>query len=161
MILFEILYLFTLHQHTETNNSTFFFVISIVTGEFTILILRKYDFKVCMISFGFYSTHFKVYIHLPCINKQLWTTAPFDNTPVISSSERQTSWLYQGSDNRCEVDRNYDIFYLLQPSQAVHYRNQSVLAIFPDLNIFVFSITIFDLISRSALVRFSLLRAIY
>ena len=36
-----------------------------------------------------------------------------------------------------------------------------MLEIVPDLNIFVFSITIFDLLSRSALARFILLRARY
>ena len=71
------MYPFTLHQHTATNNSTIFFVISIVTGEFTILIIQKYVFKVCVISFGFYSSHFKFYIHLTCINTQRQTTAPF------------------------------------------------------------------------------------
>ena len=45
-------------------------MINIVTGEFTILILQKYDFKVYMISFGFYFYNFKVYIHLPCIDAQ-------------------------------------------------------------------------------------------
>ena len=50
---------------------------AIVTGEFTTLILRKYSFKICMISSGFYSYHFKVYIHLPCINAQNLKTAPF------------------------------------------------------------------------------------
>ena len=77
IILFESLYPLTLHQHTATNNSTNLFVIDIVTGEFTILILWKYGFKVCIISFGFCSSHFKVYIHLPCINTQRQTTAPF------------------------------------------------------------------------------------
>ena len=96
MILFEILYLFTLHQHTKTNNSTIFFVIAIFTGEFTILILRKYDFKVCMISFGFYSSHFKFFIHLPCINTQPKTTASFKLWLPLS----QVSLLYWYYKNR-------------------------------------------------------------
>ena len=65
IILFESLYLFMLHWHTETNNKTILFVITIVTGEFTILIIQKYGFKVCVISFGFYSTCYKVYIIYP------------------------------------------------------------------------------------------------
>ena len=130
-------------------------------GELNILILQKYGFKVCVISFCFYSTHFKVYIHLPYINTQRQTTSPSNITPVISSSNRQTTGLYQGSADCCEGDRNSDIICLLQPYQKIHYSNQSVLVIVPNRNIFVFSITIFDLISRSALVLFSLLRASY
>ena len=106
----------------------------------------------------FNSTRFKFYIHLPSINTQRQTTAPFDNTPIISSSNHQTTWLYQRLANCCEEDRNSDIIRLLQPYQAISYCNKSVLVIVTDLNIFVFSIKIFDIISRSALVRFSLLR---
>ena len=69
--------------------------------------------------------------------------------------------MYQGSADRCEGDHKSDRICLLQPSQAIHHCNQSVLAIVPDLNIFIFSVTIFDLISRSALTRFSLLHARY
>ena len=130
-------------------------------GEFSILILQKYHFKVCVISFGFYSTHFKVYIHLPCINTQQRTTSPFDDTPVISYSDHRTTGMYQGSADSCEGDCNSDIIRLLQPSHEIHYCNQSVLAIVPYLNIFVFSITIFDLISRSALVQLCLWCASY
>ena len=104
---------------------------------------------------------YKVYIYLTSINTQRWTTAPFDNTPIISSRNRQTTGLYQGSDNCCEVCCNSDIIILLQQFQTIHYCNQSVLYIVPDLNIFVFSITIFDLILGSALVQFSLIRASY
>ena len=74
---FQFFYPFTLYQHTSTNNRIVFFVIAIFTGEFTILILQKYGFKVYVILFGFYSTHFKVYIHLPCINTHRGTTTPF------------------------------------------------------------------------------------
>ena len=105
--------------------------------------------------------NYKIYIYLTCINTQQWTTEPLNDTPVISSSDHQTEGMYQGSADCCEGDRNSDIIRLLQQSQAIHYCNQSVLAIVSDLNILVFSITIFDLISRSALVRFSLLRASY
>ena len=103
----------------------------------------------------------KVCIYLPCINTQRQKTAPFDETSVVSSSNHQKTGLYQGSDDRIEGDQNSYIICLLRKSQAIHYCNQSVLAIFPDLNIFIFSITIIGIILRSALVRFSLLRASY
>ena len=104
---------------------------------------------------------YKVYIYLPSINTQRQKTAPFDETSVISSRHHLTTGIYQGSADLCEGDRNSDIIRLLQKYQEIHYCNQSVLAIFPDLNIFIFSITIFDIIPISALVRFSLLRASY
>ena len=118
-------------------------MIAILTGEFTMLILRKYGFKVCVISFGFYSDHYKVYIHLPYINTQIRTPSTFDITHVISNSDCKMPRLYQGSDDYCEGYRNSNIICLLQPSQKIHYCNQLVLAIVPDLDIFVFSITIF------------------
>ena len=147
-----------IQQQTKTPIS---FVISIVMDEFTLLILQKYGFKVCVISFGFYSTHFIVYIHLPLISTHQQTTSPFNITSIISSSNSQKTGLYQGSADHCKRYRNSNIICLLQPSQAINYCNQSVSGIVPDLNILVCSITIFDLISRSTLVRFSLLRAIF
>ena len=104
---------------------------------------------------------YNVFIYLPCINTQWITTAPFKITTVISYSDHQTPRLYQGSDDRCEGDHNSNIIRLFQPYQKIHYCNQSLLAIVPDLKIFAFSITIVDLISRSALVRLCLLCAIY
>ena len=80
----------------------------------------------------------KVYIYLPCIKTQQQTTAPFDDTSAISSSNHQTTGLYQGSDDCCEGDHNSALICLLQKSQAIHYCNQSVLVIVPDLKI-VFS----------------------
>ena len=136
------------------NNNTIFFVISIVTSEFTMLILQKKGFKVCVIFFGFYSNHYKVYIHLNCINTQQGITVQFNITHVISCSNRQTTRPYQGSSDSCEGYRNSGIICLLQPSQTIHYCNQSVLAIVSDLNILLWSITIFDLILGSALVQF-------
>ena len=103
---------------------------------------KKYSFKVCVISLHFYSTHYKVYFHLPFINTQRWTTAPFDITHVISSSNWQTPILYQRSANCCEGYDNSNIISLLQPYQKSHYCNQSVLAIVQDLNIFGWSIII-------------------
>ena len=83
-----------------------------------------------MISFDFYSTHYKVYIRLPCIITQRQTTVSFDITNVISSSDIQTPRLYKGSANCCERDRDSDIICLLHPSQTFHFCNQSLLAIF-------------------------------
>ena len=125
-----------------TNNNTISFVISIVTSELTKLILQKYGLKVCVILFGFYSTRYKVYIHLPCINTQRRRAAPFTITPIISSSDHQTAGMYQVSAHSCEGDHNSSIICLLQPSHTIRYYNQSVLVIFPYLNIFVFSITV-------------------
>ena len=96
-----------------------------------------------MISFGFYPTHYKVYIHLPCINTQRRTTGPFDITHIISSSNHQTEILYWWSDDCCEGDHNSNIIRLLQPSQTISYCNQSVLSILLNLNIFLWIITIF------------------
>ena len=73
--------------------------------------------------------------------------------PLISSSDHLKTGLYQGSADRCEGDRNFDLICLLQKSQAIHYCDQSMLAIVRDLNIFVFSITIVYLILRSAKLR--------
>ena len=134
---------------------------AIVTGEFTLLILQKYGFKAYMILFGSYSTNFKFYIHLPCISTQQQLTSPFDDTPVILSSDCQKTGLYQGSADCCEGYHNLDIIRLLQQSQTIYYCNQSVLAIVPDLKIFVFSISIIDLISRSTMIGSSLLCARY
>ena len=142
-------------SNTHRRRTTpFFSVVSIVTGELNMLIILKYGFKVCVISFGFYLIHYKVYIHLHCINTQWQKTAPFDITHIISSIKRQTPRLYQGSTYCCEVDCNYNIICLIQPYHAIHYCNKSVFAIVPDLTIFVWSIMIFHITSRSALVQF-------
>ena len=127
----------------------------------SVIAIVKYGFKVCVVSFDSYSIHFKVYIHLPFIKTQRQTTVPFDSTHFISSSNRQTPRLYQGSADCCEEDRNSNIIFLLQKSQTIQYFNQSVLAISPDLNIFVWSIMIFDLIFEAPLYRSFLLRASY
>ena len=73
-----------------TNDNTIFYVISIVTGEFTMLLLQKYGYKVCMILFGVYLTNYKVYIHLPCIKSKQLTTAPFNITHGLSSNDCKT-----------------------------------------------------------------------
>ena len=100
---------------------------------------------------------YKGYIYSPTINTQRLTLSPFDDTPVISYSDHQTAGLYQGSADCYERYCKSNIICRLQQSQTIHYCNQSVLAVVLDLNIFVFGITIFDIISRIALVRFSLL----
>ena len=104
-------YIYLLCIHTSTNNNTIFCVIDVITGDFYILILQKYSFKVCVISFGFYSTHYKVYIHFPCINTQKLTTAQFNITDVISSRDRQTPRLYQGLAHCCDGD-NYPCIFV-------------------------------------------------
>ena len=118
------------------------------------VVLQKYGFKVCVILFDFYSTHYNVFIYLPCINKQRRTTAPFNITHILASSILLTLIMYQGSADNYEGDCKSDVISLLQQSLTIHYCNQSVLTIVPDLNIFVWIITIFDLISRSALVHY-------
>ena len=52
-------------------------VLSIVTNEYAILLLWKYGLKVCVVSFGFWSSFLKVYIYLCCINTHRQTTTPF------------------------------------------------------------------------------------
>ena len=104
-----------------------------------------------MILFDFDSTHYKIFIYLPCIITQRRTTAPLNITHVLSSRDRQTPRLYQGSEDSCGGDYNFNVVSMLQPSLTIHYCNQSVLTIVPDLNIFVWSIMIFDIISKSAL----------
>ena len=135
-------------------NKSILFVITIVRGEVYMLVLQKYSLKLSVILFGFYSKNYKVYIHLPCINTQWWITAPFDITQFISYSNRQMPILYQWSEHRCEVVCNFYIIGLLKPSQTIHYCNWSVLELVPDMNILVWSILIFDLISRGALVQY-------
>ena len=46
-------------------------------GKFTICITWKYSCKVCIISFGFYSSHCKVFITLPFSNTHGQKIAPF------------------------------------------------------------------------------------
>ena len=109
---------------------------------------------ISVILFDFQSTHYKISVHLPCIITPLPKTSSFKNFHFISSSDRQRPILYQGSAYCCEEDRNSDIMFLLQTSQTIHYCNQSVFKNFPDLNIFVWSITIFISFKGSALVQF-------
>ena len=87
-----------------------FFVIAIVPGDFTMLMLQKYSFKVCVVLFGFSSTRYKVYIHIPCINTHQLTILPFKIMHVILSSDLQTPRLYQGSADGFEKNRNSGIF---------------------------------------------------
>ena len=54
---------------------------------------------------------------------------------VIKPSDYQNTGIYQGSADRCEGYRESDLILLIQQSQAVHYCNQSLLAIVPDLNV--------------------------
>ena len=110
-------------NQTATKNKTIFFVILIFTGEFNMLILQKYGFKVCMTLIDFIQLIIK-FISIYNEKTQRQTTSPFDITHFISSNDRQTPILYQVSDNSCEVDFNSNIFFLLQPSKTVHYCHQ-------------------------------------
>ena len=123
-------------------------------GECTMLILQKYGFNICVISFDFYSKDYKVYIHIPWIITQRQTTAPFDTSHVISFRDFRKMRLYQVSVDCCDGNCNSNIINLLQASQKIHCCKQSVLVIVQDLNTLVWCITNFDLISRSALVHF-------
>ena len=117
------------------------------------VVLQTFGFIVCVISLDFYSTQYKVYIYLPCINTHRWTIAPFNVTHVLSYIDHRTQKRYQGSASHYEGDCNLDVICLIQPFLTIHYCNQSVLAIVPDLNIFVWYYD-FDLVSRSALIHY-------
>ena len=147
--------------NTLLNNNTIFFVTDIRLGKFTMLILCKYGFKVCVILFYFYSTHYKDYIHLPCINTHLRTTAPFETHQVISYSYHWRQRLYQGSAYCCEGDCNSKINRLLQLFRTIHYCNQSVLVIVPEMNIIFWSITILISFCEAPWYSYFLLRASY
>ena len=96
------------------------------------VVLQKYGFKVCVILFDFYSTHYKVFIYLPCIITLRRTAAPLNITHILSSRERQTPRLYQGSEDSCGGDYNINVVSMLHPSLTIHYCNQSVLTIVAD-----------------------------
>ena len=133
-------------------------MIAIVTGECTLLILQKCDFMFvwyCLVFIQLILKFISIYPASTHSNEQRHHL----RTLPSSSIEHQKTGLYQGSADCCEGYRDSGLIRLLQKSQAIHYCNKSVLSIVPDLSIFVFSITIVDLILRSALVRFSLLYA--
>ena len=117
------------------------------------VVLQKYGFIVCLISFDFYSTYYKVFIYLPCINTQRRTTALINITLVLSYIDHRTPRRYQGSSSHCEGDCNSDVICLIQPFLTIHYCNQSVLATIPDLNIYFWYYD-FDIVSRSALIHY-------
>ena len=79
----------------------------------------------------------KVYIYLPYINTQRWSTSPFDDTPIVSPrhSKYWNTGLYQGSDDRCEGDRDSDLNLMASAILVIQYYNQPVLAIALDLNV--------------------------
>ena len=65
----KFIFIYAALTHSD-KNIIIFFVIAFFTAELTMLILHKYGFKVSVILFGFYSTRYKAYIHLPWINTQ-------------------------------------------------------------------------------------------
>ena len=136
-------------------------MISIVIGEFTILTLQKYGIEVCVILLVFIQHILKfISIHPASLhsNEQQHNSATLLSYQIMTA---KTKGLYQGSGNYSEKDQNSNIFCLLEQSQAIQYCNQSLLLIIADLNIFIFSITDFDLILRSALVQLCQLHASY
>ena len=72
------------------------FVITIVTGEYTVLLLQKHGFKFCTVLFGFWSSCLKVYIHLRCINTQKNRTTQFDSWSPLSQVNL-LSWYYENA----------------------------------------------------------------
>ena len=128
------------------------FVVVIGPGEWISWYYKNTVLRPVWYYLVFIQFNLKVYIYLPSINTQRQKKAPFDKTPVISSSDHQKSGIYQGLSYSHEGDQNSDLICLLQKSQEIHYCNQSVLKIFPELDIFIFSIIIVDIILISALV---------
>ena len=154
IILFESFYPFNLHWQTSMNNNTILFIIAIVTGEFTMLILNNTVFRFVLYHLVFIQLIIKfisIYPESSHRDEQQHHLTSITSYHLVTD---RTPRLYQGSANHCEVDCNYIMVRLLQPSKTINYCNQSVLEILPDLNILVWSITIFDLISISALVQF-------
>ena len=105
----------------------------------------------------------EVYIYFPCVSTQQRATAPSENAPIISPphSKHLKTGIYQGSANICEVDPDSD---LNRQASAIlgntSLQPTSVRNCFEPER-YLFSIAIVDLISISALVRFSLLRMSY
>ena len=52
-------------------------VIAIGTGDCTIFLLQNIVVWFVLFFFGFWSSCLIIYIHLRCINTQIWTTTPF------------------------------------------------------------------------------------
>ena len=154
IILFDIWYSFTLHWHIDRPITTTFSLWSKSSRMRELCCSTKYGFRVCVSLFLINSTHYKMYIHLPCIITYRRITESLVITHALSSSNRIRQRIYQLSTDRCEGYCNSDVICLFQPSLTIHYFNQSVLAIVPDLNIFVWSITIFHPFTRSALVHY-------
>ena len=105
----------------------------------------------------------KVYIYSPCINSQRWSTAPFNNTPVISPPNRKhwKTGLYQGSYNCCERYCDSNLNHLFSVILRKYTTVTNIISDSPGPERDIFSILIVDLISRSTLVRFILLRVSY
>ena len=105
----------------------------------------------------------KVYIHFLYINTQRQENAPFDDTTVILplQSEHLRTGIYQGSANCCEGDCDYDLNFLASAILGNALLQPKRVSDCPGPERDILSIAIVDIISRSALVRFSLLRARY
>ena len=105
----------------------------------------------------------KVYFDFPCINTQRRATETFDNTPVISPpySKHLRTGLYQGSADRYERDHESDLNCLASAILGNTLLLKTSVSDCPGSERDVFIIAIVDLISRSALVLFSLLCVSY
>ena len=105
-----------------------------------------------------------VYIYFTCINTQLWATSQFDNAP-FSLSPNGKYWKtepYWRSADHGEGDSNSYINILDSDNfSAIYHCYQPVLEIALEPEYDVFGIAIIDIILRSSLVGFSLLRARY
>ena len=71
-------------------------MITIVTGEYIVVLLQTYSFKVCTVLFDFWSSSLKVYINLRCINTQKRRTTQFYSySPLARVS--LLSWYYKNT----------------------------------------------------------------
>ena len=71
------------------------FMIAIVTGKCTVLLLNKYSLKVCAVWFGFWSSCLKFCIYLRCINTQRRTTTTPFSLWLPSPQSSLLCWYYK------------------------------------------------------------------
>ena len=136
-------------------------MITIVTGECTLVYKNNTVLRFVWFSLIFIQLIIKfisIYPESSNSNKQQHHSTSL-TCYHIATSEHQ--YCIMGSDNRCEGDRNLDLICLFQSYLTIHYCNQSVLVIVPDLNIFVWSITVLISFIEAPWCSTFLLRAIY
>ena len=125
------------------NHNTIFILIAIVTGECTMLYYKNTALLFVWFRLISIQLIIKVICIYPASTHIRRIKAPFNINHFVSYRDHRRPRRYQGSANHCEKDCNLDVICLIQQFLTIHYCNQSVLAIVPDLNIFVWSITIF------------------